>query len=458
MLSSAIKHQLTLAATFALLLTLALPIAAQAQSSNRSRNTSAAATNITITSTSGWQQTGMTVQQGTQFMISYVSGTWTVDVNNYPFVGPNGYPPNIDKQIYQGCKYDSSLVYAMLLGQIGNGPDFVIGQGGTFTASASGILSMRINDDDACLGDNAGSIVLTGTGTVPLGGTWISPGHNFTVNGDTLTFSAHAYGGAGVSYVNFTAYWPGVWHHVWYIACTVNPAPGTDVFTCNWTLPPSVPNGNITVSFDVYDQAGNKHLSPNGTLPGVIHRPVHSELLAPMPSGTTLKIVHGYNDPLPGQFCPKPGPNRRDHCMNQAFGLDFVPTNSATDIIAPASGTVAWLISDCLGLRLDLGDVNLNICHFATFNVKQGDYVARGKFLGTWVGNIHLSIDDRYHDKSPGSGCPSPALRNCRPVPFNAGYYTIEGMSFDPGFDQNGNPIQNQWYGSTIVSTNVETK
>src|SRR5437016_6254774 len=118
MLPSAIRHQLTLAATFTLLLTFTLPIATQAQSIisvklshstgspvpsitatssslvNRSAgkgspNPSASATNLTITSTSGWQQTPLTVQQGEQITISYISGTWTVDVNNFPYVDPN---------------------------------------------------------------------------------------------------------------------------------------------------------------------------------------------------------------------------------------------------------------------------------------------------------------------------------------------------------------------------------
>ena len=146
--------------------------------------------------------------------------------------------------------------------------------------------------------------------------------------------------------------------------------------------------------------------------------------------------------------------------MNQAYGLDFVPTNSATDIVAPASGTVAWKSADCLGLRLDLADVNLTICHFASFkpNLNSGVRIARGDFLGTWIGNIHLSVDDRYHDQSPGSGCTLSTAKTCRPVPFNGGYFTIEGINFNPGFDQNGNPIRNQYNGSTFVSTNKENK
>lgn len=131
---------------------------------------SATATNISITSTIGWQPTALSVQQGAQFAISYGSpsptNSWTVDVNNFTFVGADGYTPNIDQQIYQGCKYDPSLPYATLLGQIGSGPSFAVSVGSVFTASASGTLSLRINDDDACLGDNAGSITV-GVANVP---------------------------------------------------------------------------------------------------------------------------------------------------------------------------------------------------------------------------------------------------------------------------------------------------
>src|SRR5258706_1021074 len=162
MLPSANRLQLSLITTFVLLLTFALPITAQAQSNLPVKQSlGQGSRNATIQSTTGWQSTGFTVQQGAQYTIAYISGTWTVDVNKWPYVGPQGYLWDEDQKIYQGCKYDSTLTYATLLGEIGNGSDFAIGKGGVFTASASGNLSMRINDLDACLGDNSGSIKLT---------------------------------------------------------------------------------------------------------------------------------------------------------------------------------------------------------------------------------------------------------------------------------------------------------
>lgn len=143
------------------------PTLAKPSRSTSHQHTSVTATDITITSTTGWQPTALTVQRGTYFGISYTSGTWTVDYRSIPYVDPDGYPPNIDKQIYQGCKYNSSLPYATLLGQIGTGPSFRVGTGGVFKASATGIISLRINDQDACLGDNDGSIVLQGLSLIP---------------------------------------------------------------------------------------------------------------------------------------------------------------------------------------------------------------------------------------------------------------------------------------------------
>ncbi len=101
--------------------------------------------------------------------------------------------------------------------------------------------------------------------------------------------------------------------------------------------------------------------------------------------------------------------------------------------------------------------MNLTICHFSSFKpISDGTRVARGDFLGTMTDHIHLSLDDRYNDTYPR--CTSTTQNFCRPIPFNGGYYTIEGQSFDPGFDQNGNPIRDQYDGTTITSTNNEMK
>ncbi|MEM2126104.1 MAG: LecA/PA-IL family lectin, partial [Candidatus Methanosuratincola sp.] len=46
-----------------------------------------------------------------------------------------------------------------LIGKIGN-QVFFIGNGGSFTAGANGVLQLRINDCDHNLGDNTGSVIV----------------------------------------------------------------------------------------------------------------------------------------------------------------------------------------------------------------------------------------------------------------------------------------------------------
>jgi hypothetical protein len=122
--------------------------------------TAPTATTFSISSTSGWQRVphfSLTAHQA--YTVSYVSGSWTVDRRNFPWVGPGGYSNSVDQTIYQGCKYNPGSNYAVLLGAVGDSATaFPIGQGGIFNASSAGPLYLRINDDDACLGDNAGSV------------------------------------------------------------------------------------------------------------------------------------------------------------------------------------------------------------------------------------------------------------------------------------------------------------
>lgn len=117
----------------------------------------------TITAMAGWQELPLTLQQGTTFQITYQSGAWTVDSRTLPYVAADGYSSTLDSTIAPGCKVDSALTYATLLGQIGGGTIFPVGQGGHFTANENGYLALRINDQDGCLEDNDGMIELTVT-------------------------------------------------------------------------------------------------------------------------------------------------------------------------------------------------------------------------------------------------------------------------------------------------------
>jgi hypothetical protein len=90
-----------------------------------------------ISSQTGWQQTGLYLNAGDKFYVDYSGGSWTVDYKNFPYVGPAGYTTDIDKTIVPGYKFDSSVPYGYLLGEVGNGKEILIGDsGGPFTADA----------------------------------------------------------------------------------------------------------------------------------------------------------------------------------------------------------------------------------------------------------------------------------------------------------------------------------
>jgi hypothetical protein len=114
-----------------------------------------------ISSRTGWQQSRILLNAGDKFQVNYRGGSWTVDYKNFPYVGPAGYSPDVDKTIAQAYKFDSSVPYGYLVGQVGNGKKILIGnKAGPFTADVSGILSLRINDGDSSLADNDGAITV----------------------------------------------------------------------------------------------------------------------------------------------------------------------------------------------------------------------------------------------------------------------------------------------------------
>ncbi len=114
----------------------------------------------TVNAVEGWRLTPLPVNTGDSFTLSYQGGTWTVDKTLLPYVGPEGYRPELDAIIGGGnhLKVLKSAPYGALLGRIGDGEAFAISQGGTFVATRSGNLWLRINDADVVLNDNAGSV------------------------------------------------------------------------------------------------------------------------------------------------------------------------------------------------------------------------------------------------------------------------------------------------------------
>lgn len=144
-------------------------------------------------------------------------------------------------------------------------------------------------------------------GAVVPGGLWISPPSQFTAYTSTLDFSAHAYptnpGDPAIDHVNFTFT---ASSNPWAIACSVGaPTAGTtDVYGCAWQIPARVPNGPVTISFDVYDSAGNANLAPNGERQGTIQRPATSPSPLPIPSTPASPSPSGGGSTSPSASAP----------------------------------------------------------------------------------------------------------------------------------------------------------
>lgn len=165
------------------------------------------------------------------------------------------------------------------------------------------------------------------------------------------------------------------------------------------------------------------------------------DLLSPFNNGVTWTVSQGYfnNSDQSKIGCHVGlGP---DHCRNQLFGLDMVSDQqSDSDILAPGNGKVAFKgkleDEDCIGLRITLDNgLNLNVCHFASFNVSLGERIVRGKVLGIRsTPHVHLSLDDRYRI---GTLCPGQE-RCFLPIPFDE-QHTLEGIVFNP--DPNGETV-----------------
>src|ERR1019366_2986001 len=145
------------------------------------------------------------------------------------------------------------------------------------------------------------------TATIKPGGVWVSPPSpsDGAMVSDVLHLAAQAYpthtGDPAISFVHFTVGSQGSWK----IACLVTPPPTGDIFICGVNLPNlGISYGKIQVSFDVYDQAGNVNLAPNGvhTLmyvpsPGAVPtQPTPTPTSQPQPTPTTAPPT---NTPTP---------------------------------------------------------------------------------------------------------------------------------------------------------------
>ncbi|MFI6453456.1 hypothetical protein ACIBF6_18085 [Streptosporangium amethystogenes] len=117
-------------------------------------------TYFTVRAAWGWQNTGVHIRGGQEYSVSYQRGSWTVDGARFSRVDADGYSNRTDASIVHGCKIIANRPYGTLIAKRGGGA-FPVGKFGKYTAGYSGWLSLRINDGDFCLSDNAGSILVS---------------------------------------------------------------------------------------------------------------------------------------------------------------------------------------------------------------------------------------------------------------------------------------------------------
>lgn len=115
-----------------------------------------ATTRFEVFANRGWQNTGVTIQTGQQLRIEYVSGLWTYWTGSVAPTDARG-----GNYICARCTEPlPSAPTGSLIGKVGDGGAFFIGNVGTFTVQSGGPLLLRMNDDDGGLSDNSGSIIV----------------------------------------------------------------------------------------------------------------------------------------------------------------------------------------------------------------------------------------------------------------------------------------------------------
>ncbi|MEO8084373.1 MAG: hypothetical protein ABI780_11165 [Ardenticatenales bacterium] len=109
----------------------------------------------------GWQDAAVDVAVGDAIAVRYISGTWTINVAGHWF-DADGYPGYYPHDTQGACAQADlpDEQNGALIGRIGDGPPFLIGSLRSLTADRAGTLQMRMNDADACLSDNGGSVAV----------------------------------------------------------------------------------------------------------------------------------------------------------------------------------------------------------------------------------------------------------------------------------------------------------
>jgi len=116
---------------------------------------------VAVDGTRGWQNTGINLPLKTVVTIVYAYGKWTNNVAG-EFVDAEGYadlyPRDVPGLCGQAPLPDERN--GALIGRIGDAPAFHIGNQSSFTAVNEGFLFLRMNDAEACMNDNGGSVIV----------------------------------------------------------------------------------------------------------------------------------------------------------------------------------------------------------------------------------------------------------------------------------------------------------
>jgi hypothetical protein len=111
---------------------------------------------VIIDSRLGWQSTGVLVRSGDRIVIEVTDGEWTSWNGEYPHSPGEGggyVCPGCGDPAFEGIDSNG------LIGRIQE-QKFIVGIGSTILAEQSGELLLRINDEDAGLGDNDGALTV----------------------------------------------------------------------------------------------------------------------------------------------------------------------------------------------------------------------------------------------------------------------------------------------------------
>jgi hypothetical protein len=219
--------------------------------------------------------------------------------------------------------------------------------------------------------------------TAPIGGTWISPDDGFLLAGQIIHFAVHASASAGVNRVEFTVTWPGAGRRV---VCKATAPSYDDVYQCDWKIDiyskSGVPNGGsgpITVSFDVYDNADNNRLAPDGT------RKEGTAWNPPMHNWTVI----GYQ------------PGQGDHTGRDFWAVDLTSSDLAVYPVRPGKVVFAgWNCSKAKGNKLPYcyGNVVVVAHDSGLYSIyahlQDGGFPVKGTLVGTntqigWVDGQH---------------------------------------------------------------------